>query len=314
MYVATPPLSKLTDTFNNIASRFVTDLLNPQQRLGTGWTVLSPTSQTMSLNGLIHKILVYISEFFVAVGAIILAIKPKEFKLHLEFRWLAMCAAFLLLVCVAVPNVAPTLNFGRFYRYSMVFLAPLFILGGVYFLGLFRKILPPSFTRTRFVIRDFRLLMLATILVAFFLFRSGFVNTVTGDRSYSYSLDFDRMRTSNILEVRMGVYSIFVPEQDLFGARWLALQIGNNSVVYAENYLGIATLIDYTTLDRQNIRDLLNETQYKPESFIYLRSFNVLGGLIAFAPNYFNLSDLSPPLSLNSIIYSNGATEVNIVP
>ena len=314
MYAATPPLNKLTDTLHNIASRLTTDLFNPENRLDLGMTPLSPTSQTMSLNGLIHKIVIYISEFFVVVGAIILAIKPKEFKFHPWYRWMAMCAAFLLVVCVAVPNVAPTLNFTRFYRYAMIFLAPLFILGGVYFLGLLKRILPSSPVRTRFVIKDLRLLMLTIILVVFFLFRSGFVNTITGDRPYSYSLGFDRMKTSNAVEIRVAIYSVHVQEQDLFGARWLALQMGNNSLVYADDYMGISILIDYTTLNRQNIDYIVNEMQLKPESYIYLRSLNVLEGVVTSSLGYFNVSDLSPSLSQNCRIYSNGASDVYFAP
>lgn len=314
MYVATPPLNSLTDALHNIASKLTTDLFNAQNRLDTGMTALSPTSQVMSLNGLIHKIVVYISEFFVIVGAIILAIKPKESKFHPLFRWMAIFAAFLLLVCIAVPNVAPTLNFTRFYRYSMIFLAPLFILGGVYFLGLFRKILTRSLARPRFVFRDFRLLMLTIVLVVFFLFRSGFVNTVTGDRPYSYSLDFDRMKTSVFFTTGGSLYIVYVQEQDLFGARWLALQIGNNSLVYADYGMGIPILTDYTALNRQNIDYIVNETRSKPESYIYLRSLNVLGGIVAAELGYFNLSDLSPSLSQNCGIYSNGVSDVYFVP
>jgi uncharacterized membrane protein len=312
MYVATPPLNRLTDTFRDIGSRLTTDLFNTENRLGTGWTVISPTSQTVSLNGLIHKIIVYISEFFVVVGAIFLAIKPKAFKFHPVFKWMAMCATFLLLMCIAVPNVALTLNFSRFYRYSMIFLAPLFILGGVYFLGLFRRILNRPLARPRFVFRNFRLLVLTVILVVFFLYRSGFVNTVTGDRPYSYSLDFDRMRTSNILEIRMVTYNVHVPEQDLFGARWLELQIGNNSLVYSD-YMGTQILVNYAALNR-SFYYITNETQLEPESCIYVRSLTVLVGAVALPLGYFNVSDLSPSLSQNCKIYSNGASEIYFAP
>jgi uncharacterized membrane protein len=227
---------------------------------------------------------------------------------------MAIFAAFLLLACMAVPNVAPTLNFTRFYRYAMVFLAPLFILGGVYFLGLFRKISMPFPARPKFVFKDFRLVMLTIVLVVFFLFRSGFINNVTGDRPYSYSLDFDRMKTSALFGAEGSLYSVYVPEQDLFSARWLALQIGNNSLVYADYGMGVTTLIDYTSLNSQNIDYILNETQSEPGSYVYLRSLNTLGGIVAFRQGYFNLSDLFPSPLQNCRIYSNGASDVYFVP
>lgn len=314
MYVASPPLNKLNWSLHNISSRLTSDIFDFQNRLDPGMTVLSPTRQVMSLNGLIHKIVVYICEFFVMVGAIVLLVKPKKFKLHPVFRWMAVFAAFLLLVCIAVPNVAPTLNFMRFYRYSMIFLAPLFTLGGVYFLGFLRRMSNRPLARPRFVFRNFRLLMMTIVLVVFFLYRSGFVNTVTGDLPYSYSLDFDRMKQSTFFNVGNSLYFVYVPEQDLFGARWLALQIGNSSLVYADYGMGITILSSYTTLNHQNIGFIMNGTLSKPESYIYLRSFNVLGGLIPHPQDYLNLSDLSPSLSKNCRIYSNGASDVYFVP
>lgn len=314
-YVSTPALDQLVNVFHNIASRFTQDVFSPQNRLDPGMAALSPLSQTMSLNGLFHKVLIYVTEFFVVVGAVILAIKPNEFRFDPEYRWMAICAAFLLLVCLAVPNVAPAFNFTRFYRATMIFLAPLFILGGMYFLGLFKKIWNPF--RSKFskpIFRNLRLFLLVIILVAFFLFRSGFVNSVTGDRPSSFSLDFNRMKTSTILELRTGIYGIYVPEQDLFSARWLAPRVGTNSLVYAEYGMGVSTLMDYTTLNRQNIDNIVNETQAKPESYVYLRSLNVLVGMVADSVGYFNLSGLSSSLSQNDKIYSNGASDIYFAP
>jgi uncharacterized membrane protein len=320
MYVATPPLNSLADAFQNVASRLSTDLFNPKNRVDQGMTVLSPTSQAMSLIGQIQKVIIYITEFFVAVGVIILSIKPKEFKFHPGFRWMAICAAFILLVCIAVPNVAPLLNFSRFYRYTMIFLAPLFILGGVYFLGLFRKILKHSPARPRFVFRDFRLFLLTFILVVFFLFRSSSVNTVAGGLPSSYPLDFDRWITESsgahalaFWRVIGSVYDVYIPEQDLSSATWLASRIGGNYSVYADNGM-VTTLIDYTTLNPQSIYYIMNETQSKPGSYIYLRTLNAQVGIIASPEGFFNLSDLYPSPSQNCRIYSDGGSDVYFVP
>ncbi len=315
MYVATPPLNNLTDAINNVGSRLATDVFNPGNRVDQGMTVLSPASPVMSLNGVIQKAIIYITEFFVAVGAIILAVKPKEFKFHPVYRWMTICAAFILLVCLAVPNVAPLLNFSRFYRYAMIFLAPLFTLGGVYFLGLFRKISNRPLARPRFVFRDFRLFMLTILLVAFFLFRSGSVNTVTGDLPSSYSLDFDRLKTPAFWSILGSVYAVYIPEQDISSATWLALQIGNNSLVYADYGMGVTTLIDYTTLNRQSIDYIVNETQLKPGSYLYLGTLNALIGKVASSTGgYFDLSDLVPSPSQNCRIYTNGASDICFVP
>jgi uncharacterized membrane protein len=122
------------------------------------------------------------------------------------------------------------------------------------------------------------------------------------------------MKTSALFGAEGSLYSVYVPEQDLFSARWLALQIGNNSLVYADYGMGVTTLIDYTSLNSQNIDYILNETQSEPGSYVYLRSLNTLGGIVAFRQGYFNLSDLFPSPLQNCRIYSNGASDVYFVP
>jgi uncharacterized membrane protein len=116
------------------------------------------------------------------------------------------------------------------------------------------------------------------------------------------------------------IYDIHVSEEDVSGARWMALQIRHSYLVYAEYGRGIFTFIDYATLDSQNIYlraridYITNETQSKPESYIYLRSLNVLYGRVALPVGHFNLSDSSHSLSQNCKIYSNGASDVYFVP
>jgi uncharacterized membrane protein len=184
----------------------------------------------------------------------------------------------------------------------------------MYFLGLFKKAVGHYRVRPRFVFRDFRLCLLTTILVVFFLFRSGFVNAVTGDRPYSWSLDFDRMKTSDNFEVRMNLYGVHAPERDLYSARWLALQNRSSSHVYTDSGMGAITLMEYTTLKPESIGYLLAGAAPEPGSYIYFRSSSILEDKIAYSQGYLNLSDLSPSPSENCKIYSNGASDVYFVP
>jgi uncharacterized membrane protein len=64
----------------------------------------------------------------------------------------------------------------------------------------------------------------------------------------------------------------------------------------------------------KHIGYIVNGTQPETGSYTYLRSFNVLNGLVAKESGYFNLSDLYPPLSENSKIYSNGASDIYFAP
>ena len=318
MYISSPPLNKLIVVFEYIGSRFTQDLLT-SQRIDPGMSAISPLSQVMSLNGLIHKVIIYISEFFVAVGIAVLALKPKKISYGHLFRWMGLFAAFLLVICLAVPNIAPVLNFSRYYRFTMVFLAPLFTLGGLIFLGLFAKIWKPSRIKHKFAARNLSLFILVLILVIFFFFRSGFANTIILDYPDSYSLDFNRMKTSPIFGVRFGLYSISNLESDISSARWLSSQTGKSPLVYSEQTIGNSTLIDYAYIKSENIAYLYGQTQLESGAYVYLRSLNIVMGMVSNSSYdnpgaYFNLSDLYPSLSQTNLIYSNGASEVFSAP
>jgi uncharacterized membrane protein len=301
MFVSIQPLNKLSYVINGIFQRFAQDLFSSEARLTAEYSLLSPTAQTTFV-GLFHKVLIYLTEGFVVIGAAVVALKPKTMKFKPEFRLMALSATIILIVCLVVPNVAPALNFSRFYRAITIFLSPLFVVGGIYVLKLFKKI---RFTRAMFgkvTFKCFELLILAIILSAFFLFRVGFANYVSGDYPISYSLNLNNMNT----------FGISILEPDIFGAKWIATKIENNSVAYADD-LGAATLSDYTNLSRDNTYPLLNTTEPLPGSYIYLRGLNTMKGVVSFdlTASYtpYKTSDLSPILKQSDKIYSNGQSE-----
>jgi uncharacterized membrane protein len=317
MFVSTPPLNKLSLVVGNIFQRFTQDLFSSQARLDPAYSILSPTAKTTFV-GLFHKLLVYLTQGFIVVGAVLLALRPKRLKFSPEFRWMVIISALILIICLAVPNVAPTLNFARFYRASMIFLSPLYVVGGIFVFDSFKRIGNPS--RIRFykvTYKSFELLMLAIIVATFFLFRVGFANYVSGGYPISYSLNFNDMQKSTDLQQRISIYGISIPEPDFYSARWLASRIENNSTVYADE-TGVATMIDYTSLSLNNTCLLSNNTEPKTASYVYLRGFNVIDSVVSFDlsqgyPQY-NISDISPIFTRSDKIYSNGQSEVYYVP
>jgi uncharacterized membrane protein len=292
MFVSTPPLNDLSYVINNIFQRFTQDVSSSQARLDTQYALLSPTVQTTFV-GLVHKILIYLTHGFIVVGAAIITVKPKTMRFSAEFRWMTISATYILIICLVVPNVAPALNFSRFYRVTMIFLSPLFVVGGIYVLDLLKRIQIPS--RLRFgkvTFKGFELLTLVIVLTAFFLFRIGFANYVSGGYPISYSLNFDDM-SARALDVS-------IPELDVSSARWLVARTENNSLVYADGNV-LRPLIDYTNINRDNIVALSNTTQPRANSYIYLSSMNVDEGLY--------------PIPIQSDkIYSNGQSETYFSP
>jgi len=314
MYVSNPPLNKLTEVFQRMVDRFIVDMFEPQARVSSAYTALSPVAQT-SIIGLVHKLLVYITHFFIVIGTVILTIKPKEFKFNPEFRLVAILSTFILLLCLGVPNFAPALNFSRFYQIIMLFLAPLFALGGMYFLRLIGKSASPFLRKfSKVSCRDLELRIVTLVLIAFFLFQVGFVNHVTKDYPYSYSLDFNRKKTSTDRGIRVSLYSIYVPEQDFFSAQWLYQNKDNISLVYADGSWGKPVLAAYTLLAYERVNYLFNTTKLESRSYIYLRQLNVREGIVHTVAESFNISVISSLLNQSNKIYSNGESEIYCVP
>jgi uncharacterized membrane protein len=229
---------------------------------------------------------------------------------------MAILSGFLLVLCLVVPDFAPSLNFSRFYAIALLFVAPLFVLGGMYFLGLIGKFFSSSFMRSfKFFRRDLELRIVTLVLVVFFLFQVGFFNHVANGPTYSYSLDFNRIKTSTDPNIRAKILDAFVPEQDFFSARWLGTNIDNKSLVYADYRIGEPILADYASLENQRISYLFNTTELDPRPYyIYLRYLNVREGIIDTATGAFNLSDISTLLARSDTIYSNGESEIHYTP
>jgi len=164
------------------------------------------------------------------------------------------------------------------------------------------------------------------VLIAFFLFQVGFVNHITEGYPYSYSLDFNRKKTSTDLGLRVSLYSVYVPEQDFFSAQWLRQNKDNEYLVCADGSWGRPILLAYALLNYDKIcylfnatkpEDLFNVTKLEepePSCYIYLRHLNVREGLIYTVTGAFNLSDISLLLAQSNKIYSNGDSEIYSVP
>jgi uncharacterized membrane protein len=316
MFVSTPPLNKLNLVFGNVVRDFARDFFSSSARVEGQLSLISPTAQT-TLVGLVHRLLIYLTQGLIVVGALAIALKPKSVKLNLEFRLMAMCAAGLLIICLVVPNIAPALNFTRFYRVTMIFLSPLFAVGGLYLLHLLRNKVPSRVRFTIFTQRGSGLLLLAVVLSTFFLFSAGFVDYISGGYPTSYPLNFGDVNKLTNLQEKITIFGFYIPEYDISSARWLASRIGNNSSIYADD-IGMITLFDYTSLSQSNTYPLLNTTKPAAGSYIHLRELNVIDRVVSFDwsssyPQY-NISDLFSLIGQSDMIYSNDRSQTYFVP
>jgi uncharacterized membrane protein len=81
------------------------------------------------LEGQIFRIIQYLTQILIVVGAGYLLFRYQKYKFSAEFIAGIGCSFALLFLCVFVPNFSNIINITRFYQITLFFLAPCFVLG-----------------------------------------------------------------------------------------------------------------------------------------------------------------------------------------
>jgi len=318
IFVSNSPFNQLINSFNHIATFFTSDFFNAQSRLSQPAVAsLSPTT-TSSLVGLTHKSLIYLENLLIGIGAIAVLVKPKEFKLNDPTRLSALVGLFILVLALAVPNLASTLNLTRVYSIVLPFLAPLFVLGCIFLVRLGGTLVSriPKLRYPR--VKNFGVPLAAFILVLIFLFQTGLINHVTNDYPYSYSLDLERREQSNDLNIRADTYGAYFMTQEVSSASWLLENANNTSKIYADLNSRSIFLRGYALVPEDEMLALTNETQLEHQTYVYLKYLNVGVGVISeqigATSQYLNASAISPILEDCNMIYSNGDANIYFNP
>jgi uncharacterized membrane protein len=151
--------------------------------------------------------------------------------------------------------------------------------------------------------------IICTVLVGYLLSQSGFLNLITSAPPLSYSLDLRRSQSYS-LNTMITCYTVCIPESDVIGAVWLAENLPENTVLYADSASRLH-LTSYGLIDNTRIQLLENYTIPVSGSFTYVSQFNLLHGIvIAYGGRYFNTSELVNVFSNSNLLYTDGETEV----
>jgi uncharacterized membrane protein len=81
------------------------------------------------LEGKIFRIIQYLTQVLIVIGALWLLFRYKRYKFTAEFIAGIGCSFILLLVCVFAPLFSSIINMPRFYQISLFFLSPMLVLG-----------------------------------------------------------------------------------------------------------------------------------------------------------------------------------------
>jgi uncharacterized membrane protein len=322
------PFENLVNMIRSTVNNFVAEFFYAGSRGAPVELALGLLGSETAIHN-VGRIVHNLTSLLILVGFIFLLVKWKKRKIDPEFALLTSLSMGLLIATIVVPRLASFLEMSRWYQISLLFVAPLFVLGAE---AVFVKV--PQFfkngishkkknEKSTITNKSYGLILISIVLVAFFLFQTGFIYEITGDPvPSSIALSRNKMGSSNDL----------IYESDVFSAYWLSNYADiNNTKTYADTVSIIHVLTSYSTIDRSIIQVLSNTTepglypeQYfsirQPEnpnlSYVYLRYYNVYSRKIVYntkTDTQYNLSEL--PVFHNSEvfvnkIYSNSYSEV----
>ena len=303
-------LISISQALNNIFSRFFSDFGSITSR--AGWLSGSHPAYGSNINfaGDINWTFLILANLLLAVGVVGLLVKSKKWSIDPKYQIMCILSGVILLLCLIVPNFAPTLNFTRFYAITLLFLSPCFVMGGELVVDI-AGALWKRVTNRRFLvnIKKVTKILLCIVLIGYFLSQLGFVNIVTGAVPLSYSLDYTRASTSPDQSTQIAFSTTYISEQDVFSASWLL----NHKVETAEvfgDYASSHVLVSYGLIPNKLLIPITNTTIPPQGSFVYLGSLNIVNGVITTNTGSFNTSEISSLLDQNNLVYSNGNSEI----
>ena len=292
----------LLDMGENIYTNFLRDLLNPQSRSETALRAIGAGEQATSIGHWLGRGFHYALQFFIVLGVANVVLKHKT-GYRFDREYVAMSA--VMLIFVVLPLIAPSfnlLNVTRTYHLSLLFLAPFSIIGGSWFFSFLIKL------RKSYV----PFILTLTVVLALFLFETGFIYEVTGDVSFSIPLSMHRMN-------RARVYGngYLMECLDIAGAEWLRSNVATTAdmVVYGDIVSAYLPLTSYGVFPRDHTEILSNFTSFNTNAYVYLRNFNTFDGkILGTGGRVWNTSDISPSLEALDKIYTNGGSEIFSTP
>ena len=262
----------------------------------------------------INLLVLGVTYLFLIIGVLLIILRPKGTGIFAQYRLMVIVTAIILASTYAIPNIAATLNFTRFYGITLLFLSPCFVLGGQGLLvkigSVWRKMKRPLKRQMASKNKNIDLvfLLIAILLGAYFLSQVGFVNNVTKGSIRTYNVDFYRMMTSSDPLVAISFSSTYIPEQDVSSAVWLLSHERLQSTIYADYASGNNVLRSYGLVPSNLINLLTYSTVPLPGSFVYFSRLNVADHIIITSEPHTN--ETFPNLSQSDLVYSNGDGEI----
>jgi uncharacterized membrane protein len=303
-----------SSNFNNIvnigghiSNTIITDFFNPDTRnTDTLMAIGLKDPKFVSLGREVHIALQFITQFFIILGVLKIIIDREFLKIKAEYFYLCIASFGILLLSIILPNFAASLNISRLYHITLFALSPLFVIGGLFVMQKSIK-----FFKIKNGIEISYMILILGVMIPYFLFNSGIVYEITKDVPNSMFLGMERMRSDN--KTKVDFYSMYIPEQDVFSARWYYENKNADERIYADYDSLHYVLVSYgMVLPSTGVQILRNIPRIIPlKYYLYLRKLNVCDDTILVGYRLrVNTSVISPLISNSMKVYSNGCGEI----
>jgi uncharacterized membrane protein len=282
-------------------------------------TALGLDFPRVSPQGKGFRILQYITELFLIAGCFRLLFRPKGLRFTAEYIALSVTSALLLLACVFLPDFANPLNATRWYHITLITLAPFCILGGeAIWLGIsslwhrLRHTVYKAIAEKTEDNQAYLKLVALAVLIPYFLFTSGFIYEVTGqkvtdrvDTPYSIALSSYRLDLAGVFYW-----------QDGSAASWLAQRASDESHVYTDDHT--FKILQFYGFPGQTTAIPYDAGKLPENSYVYLSTWNTNKSELTFAiasglrkqVGFGNIPGLIEDIEGRNRVYYNGGAQI----
>jgi uncharacterized membrane protein len=314
MYVSnSSSFNAIVSVGNHIVSSIYTDFLNPEA--AQGLKIMMTETYTPLHN--ISKIINYLNQIFIIIG-IFLLLKKRE-KFEKEYVAFSAVDLTILFASISIPFFASSLNMTRVYQITLLILAPFSVIGALaVFMKIGKKV--GILSTDKNVRRSLQ--VLSVYFVIFFLYQTGFIYQIAEGYSGSISLSQEGIKNYPKAQTKMNFYNTYIPEQDVFSAKWLSNNRNGIYKIYSDDSLTGLTnnaLVSAGLIDLTKISTLTNTTSDIPlNSYIYLRYVNIKEGIMSYRipgtllkkGGVYNTTEIYPLIETKNKIYSNGGSNI----
>lgn len=248
----------LTKTISQIiVGSFNNDIMNPNEVQALSVLV----QHQSSIISIINKFVNLVPLLFISLGILTYFVDHKETKVKKEYLIFSYSMYLLCLLSFIVPHLSNSLNTSRLFQISTIFLSPFCIIGGLLFFKICSLIFRVPWGKNS-IRCSFKLLSIFFIIS--FLLNSGLIYEIIGHPnsvSLNSTLDYPKFN-----------------EQEVLGAKWIKEKPSRSFHIYSDDFgaLLLRGLIPNWYIF--TFSGDMQKLEYN-ESYIYLRSFNVMGNI-----------------------------------